>query len=331
MNIFIPKFKDIYIDDIIEAPRNKIRGRVRCILKGPDGKIKQQTDWQDNLVTDRGTSRFRWADWASQLAVGTGTTPPAFTDTDLDNAIGLAQSQAVPGGHSNSGAPNYIRTTTRKFVYGQGVATGTLTEIGQTEDSNLPVTGNLNTRVLLDVPIVKGALDELTIEYQYIFYPDITDTTGVINIAGEDFDYTIRGMNLDHVPHWEYAGSPSIAIGGYTDHRVFPGSIRDITLYPDDSGGSGLPEFGTPTVTYGGSLGNYYIDGEMVWNLDNAYNNNVIKSFSMMMPWGAWLGNYGTNPGWQAEIGRVSDGTGILKENTHVFVFKYRVYGDRYP
>lgn len=74
----------------------KISGEVKMVLTGPDGKVKQEVT-RPNLVVDTGTafiaSRMEGTDDAvmSHMAIGSGTTSAAASDTDVETILGTRE------------------------------------------------------------------------------------------------------------------------------------------------------------------------------------------------------------------------------------------------
>lgn len=133
-----------------------LSGQYRLVAStDPEGKeVTKDTGWFDNLITNAGLNRIgqvsatvayqTWHfrdDILRAFRVGSGTTPPQFTDVALDAeiaAVSLASSSNA-GWISSQGA-NYTDgymhlTVTRQF--GQGAAAGNLSEIGLGDVNNL--------------------------------------------------------------------------------------------------------------------------------------------------------------------------------------------------
>lgn len=332
MYIFVPKIKEVFMphDQYIGSPPTRVRGRFQCVLRGVDGRIKYEGPWQDNLITDYGTSRLRYSDWFSYLNVGSGTTAPAITDTAIESFLGSTIGNMIDGSGTNTQSPDYIRKTVKEHVFSSGNATGTITELGYSgRTDGLEIT----THALLAVPIVKGGQDELTITYQIFLYPPIGDVIGVVNIGGEDFNYVCRASNLDNGPASTYANHPSMQlITPNYRNKWMNGTIGTITTAP--SGDQQSPA--GASISYGGSLGGYYCDLNTSHGVDNG-NGTIIKCLWARLGWStSVLDASSVAPGIQVEISRVADGpgglagTGILKEDTHVVGFTQRLYSDRY-
>lgn len=107
-----------------------LSGRLTIVLKGADGKVKEQRDVK-NLVVNTGlayiTSRMLGASPAvmSHMALGAGTTAASAGDTDLQSLLG---SRKALDSSTQSGAndESIVYVTT----FDPGEATGAVTEAG---------------------------------------------------------------------------------------------------------------------------------------------------------------------------------------------------------
>lgn len=133
-----------------------LAGRIHLILRGPDGKIKQEIE-KDNLIVQVGKNFLANAvvltssSPFTHMAVGTSGTAPANGDTTLGAEVARqAFSQGV--------AANVVTMST---TYAAGVGTGALQEAGLLNNSS---GGTLLSHVTYAV-VNKGALDTLTISW----------------------------------------------------------------------------------------------------------------------------------------------------------------------
>jgi len=141
-----------------------IKGVVTAVLRGPDGKIKQEQT-VDNLVVTGGlgfiTSRMLAASATvmSHIGVGTTNTAPATAQTALLAEVGT---------RASVGSPTQVTTTvtndTVQFLatFASGNATGALVEAGI---FNASTAGTMLSRVIFSV-INKGANDSLDITWK---------------------------------------------------------------------------------------------------------------------------------------------------------------------
>lgn len=136
----------------------KISGEVSLVLTGPDGTVKQEIT-RPNLVVTTGTafiaSRMEGTDDAvmSHMAVGSGTTTAAASDTDVESVLGTRE--AI----DTSVATNNQIVYTCGFEAGDG--TGAVTEAGI---FNASTGGSMLCRTVFPV-VNKQADDVLTITW----------------------------------------------------------------------------------------------------------------------------------------------------------------------
>lgn len=136
----------------------KLSGKLKIVLTGEDGKIKEERE-VNNLVVTAGltyiASRMAAATATamSHMAVGTGTTAVAAGQTDLVTIAGsrVALTSTTPG------------TTNIVYVasFGAGVSTGALTEAGI---FNASTAGTMLCRTVFSV-VNKGASDTMTVTW----------------------------------------------------------------------------------------------------------------------------------------------------------------------
>lgn len=91
----MPKAPTAVVNPKIDEPgqKFKIRGRVRFNVYDPDGNLKQELPWQDNILTTYGLASMASAvgssaavtasAWIQAVYIGTSATAPTSTDTSL--------------------------------------------------------------------------------------------------------------------------------------------------------------------------------------------------------------------------------------------------------
>jgi len=292
----------------------KIKGEYRAILLTADERVISDSGWQPNLITNQGLINMFEADWAFRLNVGTNGTVPQYTNTSLGGYLAYEQINHL--GTTAPVAPNYEFSTTVKVRYAAGVATGTLAECGFNKPSS-PTNTKLSTRALLSPPITKAANQTLDIYYRFTRWPDIVDRIGVVNIDGVDYNYIVRGANLA-----EY-GQPGTfsflnAFGGMgvansSGNTLHSGEIGTIESAPNSPLPS--PWMSSHALTANGSG---YAEFLLKWDLDSANGN--IRSIALRE-----AGNgVSSGRGWQIRLGKVSDDTRLVKDNTKELHLEFR-------
>jgi hypothetical protein len=135
----------------------KVTGNLKVVLTGPDGKVKDEQEFK-NLVVTTGknfiASRMKdTTDGAmSHMAIGTGTTAAAAGDTTLETEAGRVSLTSTTV-TNNSVA--YVAT------FPAGTGTGAITEAGILNASS---SGTLLCRTVFSV-INKGSADTLGITW----------------------------------------------------------------------------------------------------------------------------------------------------------------------
>jgi len=135
----------------------KVTGNLKVVLTGPDGKIKDEQEFK-NLVVTTGknfiASRMKdTTDTAmSHMAIGSGTTAAAVGDTALETELGRVSLTSTTVTNNNVA---YVAT------FPAGTGTGAVTEAGILNASS---SGTLLCRTVFSV-INKGAADTLGITW----------------------------------------------------------------------------------------------------------------------------------------------------------------------
>lgn len=134
-----------------------LKGRVAIVLRGKDGKVKQEQEIH-NLVVDAGldfiASRMGGtsSDVMSHMAVGSGSVAANAADTGLGSELGRV---ALASSTVTDNAIAYVAT------FGAGVGTGAVTEAGIFNDGTA---GDMLCRTVFAV-VNKQADDSLQITW----------------------------------------------------------------------------------------------------------------------------------------------------------------------
>jgi hypothetical protein len=158
------------------------------VRKAKDGSLRQELEF-DNLIVDAGMNLFSRSTSSSILTyvmVGSGTTTPTFTDTQLANQIAFTSSATSSSSGTASTSPYYgFSRSTFRFSPGS-LNNVNLTEVGVS-------LGNSTTLVFSRALIVDGngnptsitvLSDEfLDVTYELRIYPPAVDQTDTITIT----------------------------------------------------------------------------------------------------------------------------------------------------
>lgn len=317
--------------------KNRMRGEYRATLRGPDNRIKYQSGWEQNAILNQGLA------YATQLSkfthMGLGDSAAAVVTSQTGgqgNFLGSAYYDGYGGTYAAGGAPDYWKSTTQDHVFPPGNSTGTIRELVLASSSTgMSETEFLTTgavRAVLTTPIVKGALDELTIEHRLYLYPEIIDQTGIVNISGVDYNWTIRLWGVN----WT---------GGLESHsRLLRHAFGNVAKYfsnvYDIFSENPLDAFTSANSTDTGSIGSgevitiragsypdYYTQHTIIADIDSCNGNFNKIAFRTEFN----INNPSGTAGYQIRLVKTADGvSSFTKENTHEFQLVFRVYAARY-
>ena len=145
----------------------QVKGSVRVELRDEHGNLKQSHDEHNLIVTVGKTYLAAWLAAASQagefmthIALGTGTTPPAASDTALETEF-------AGGGYSriNGTLASSTNTWSNTAIFPPGNGTGAVTEAGLFSAST---SGTMFARQTFSV-YNKAAGDTLTVTWSVSF------------------------------------------------------------------------------------------------------------------------------------------------------------------
>jgi hypothetical protein len=332
MDIWLPKYKEIIIGgDNLPAITHSFKGEWRAKLTGPDGMVKYQTDWQPNLILWNGlyqlvrTTGNPWDESAvGDSAAAVDKTQGGLQGVELGRALRTNVTQY------NEGSPNYGTVDVVKHVYGPGEGTGTIREMVLYQQFTSPITGG-TARWLITPEIVKGALDELSIEHRMTFYPDLGQYTGTFDISGTSYDYWLQCTRVDTST---FRPSDIVPSGSNTTFNL---ALMDdqvsapATLYPALTGAnwgshSNSTNANEDNYTSGTIVANdeYWGNCETVFDIDTANGEFDLAEHGI-------LGLLSSTLGVGYIFRKTSDGSPLLKENTHELRMNIRGIAKRYP
>lgn len=167
-----------------------VAGFINVKVKHIDGSVTETGRFK-NLILDNFLSRFANNDQMINTAilcrVGTGTTPPANTDTSLVSQVGTI---ARTGGTETVGvidAPNnrVVAKSFHQFIASIGAITGNISEIGFDFISGSGLCSRSLTKDPFGTPtpITVTATDQLVVEYELQVYVPLVDYTATVPIT----------------------------------------------------------------------------------------------------------------------------------------------------
>jgi hypothetical protein len=296
--ILIPRFTDLYTKTPIVLGA-KAWGEFKITMRDLNGRFLYETDWMPNLITNNGLDHVGdspnyWGTWH----VGSGTTPPAFTDTQLEALTGSGTTSPIQSSYGQLGAPDYICWGIRSQRFDAGQGTGTINELGIGPASN-----DLSIRALVTPGIVKNADQIMDITHKHYCQRDYvtSDLTGTIDISGVSYDYTLRAAEVNRVQTSTGFGAAR-STGGVVCHgnivaaSVTGGSSTWRTSYID----------GLNTTSSAYTPGSYQRQMNHSLGIDDGNHANGIRSIvwsdGMQSTLDFALGAYHRNPSYQCQF-----------------------------
>lgn len=231
--------------------RCEVRGFFKLVATNAAGRQRILADWFPNLITNGGLNQIgSTSNWLSGCYVGSGNTAPTNADTQLAALIGSTTTITGTAASVLSTTP-YYGSRVNTYLFGPGVATGTLAEIGVGASSTALFSRALILDGMGNPTTVTVLPDEsLTAFYEFRNYPPLTDVTGNVTINGVSTAYVMRAANAG-TSAWEPSSLGDV--DGPSLVTAFSGSIAVITAQP--SGTSGAETSGAdPAYTPGAHL-----------------------------------------------------------------------------
>jgi hypothetical protein len=201
-----------------------LKGRYQLTVRRPDGSVRLQTPWFDNLILTQGLNRLGTAGVASHCHVGSGSTAPLVTDSGMQTFIAATSTkQSTLDGQQNS-AP-YYGWHRRTFRFAAGVAAGNVSEVGIGWGASGAV---LISRALvrdvsnnpMTITILPGEV--LDVSYELRIYPP-AETNFNVTISGVTYACVMRAADV--------LGSSWAQVGLLMDNGAFYGGIGTSGVY----------------------------------------------------------------------------------------------------
>lgn len=227
---------------------NTLAGQFTLLVQreGADGALETvRTHEFPNLITNLGLDRMGAingrTDCCVSAQVGSGSTTPAFTDTQLAAFVAVQATRATPTHGWNAGGDYHWRRFSWQFA--QGAAAGNLAEVGV---GTTNAAGALWSRALIldangqPTTITILPTEFLTIVYELRNYPPTGDVVTTATIDGVLRTITMRPC-LRVSATEEYRNNiPTInyftdTTASYSGHIFYPGDIGPETGEPSGS------------------------------------------------------------------------------------------------
>jgi len=236
-----------------------------------------------NLITNLGMDRFGSVganDLYTYCHVGTGTSTPSYTDTQLQNFLASISSPSTSS--SNSGPPDYYSSLTRTWTSAIGaLGNNNLTEIGISGQS---ANGLLFSRELIRDPNGNPAAfpisadEQLEVTYELRLYPNLVDVPATVTVGASSYDTITRPLGVTS-GRWGAVTGPNVNAARDTitsgAQRAYTGDLVPYTS-TNPSGNLGDASSGA-TASY--TNGSYYRDISNTWNISTGNGNIRVVTF----------------------------------------------------
>lgn len=286
----------------------RLGGFFRLVVTAGDGSVREDTGWFKNLITNQGLDWFGVVpaanrnDPTSFAFVGTGNTPPAFTDTTMTAMVNPGALRTSASQSYHSGTPPYYSFVTT-YQWAQGAIVANLAEVGVGNEVNLTPPYNGPAILFSHALIVDGsgnpttltvtATDTLSVSYECRLYLNTTDTNYSLVIGGTTYSGLYRLANLT-TPNFTPYNMPSFYTGSLPVISYYPGVIGPITGVP-----SGSPIIVNPSTGYW-SFGTYTIGSYTIQATVNIPANQLgainVTAISVLTLIGMW--QFSVSPSW---------------------------------
>lgn len=167
---------------LVELPTLLLQGRFKLTVLDKQGKVVRKTGWRPNLITDAGLNRVLDNNngiLGPQMVVGTGNTPPSYSDTTLSNQVAWTTGSGLSGG-LRAASEYWVRRT---YTFPIGVIDNqNIAELGLRHTTTNYTT--LMTRALVTdesgnpTTITVTSEESLVVTYEARSIPDKTVVTG---------------------------------------------------------------------------------------------------------------------------------------------------------
>jgi hypothetical protein len=323
-----------YIDLVTEFPAQRLRGEFNLTLKR-GGIVRVDTGWFPNVITNIGLDRIGQVAPMNQpmiagVAIGTGNSTPAFTDTQLQALSAWTTTSATVTGLVYGPSPTYYVTRQFGYAFPQGAVVGNMSEVGVGWANN-----SLFARSLIKdaggnpTTLSITSLDQLDVRYKITMYPPLEDTSGTVNISGVDYSYQGRILNAGS-SYWQFSNTGATYVGGAAAWTgvggygyLYPAGASLAAVTADHANNSGM-EFmnvfsgvGAPSTLPAYVNGSYTQTVEHNWATGNANFAGGVGGYKL------WEGMGG--------VYQCVWTPGIPKDNTKTLKLTRRVSWGRYP
>ena len=227
---------------------NSVGARFKLVArKASTEEITRETDWFKNIVLDTGLNQMSVGTWIDRVRVGSGNSTPVASQTQLDNTIAstntiLSGSDSVKKQTTTS--PYYVAAK-RTYRFGEGVATGNISEVGCGWGTGLALWNRALVKDLNGNPTTITVLSDefldVIIEVRYYPTQSFSGSFNLLNKTGQIVSsHTYTGLpqfNEGYVTFDKFRGySTDLYSGSMNNTTTSPssilGSVNTSSTYP---------------------------------------------------------------------------------------------------
>lgn len=231
------------------------RGEFKVDVKR-DGEIVSLAPWQSNLITDAGMdslglagSQYGWYG----LGVGSGNTPPQFSDTRLAGYLAATAASTWAGSRVDN-----VVTFTVVATFGLGAVVGNVAELGVLLSTPSAASTTATRALIRDgagqpTAIPVQATDQLIVTYRLIFTVDQSISSQTITDPNTSVQYTIRakysplstlanayGLTGNALGMWANGGTAALVGGTFNGPGVLPSGGASATVQANQHAAAAL-------------------------------------------------------------------------------------------
>ena len=179
-----------------------VAGFYKIFVKDKDGKLHKKAEGK-NLILNQGLDRWFVSDTNAIMTgcrVGTGSSNPVVTQTNLDSVLASTTTKTTNSG-SSGGVPEWYYFYERTYTFALGAVVGNVTELGVYDTSSILITRALVKDELGNPTAISVTAEEqLIVIYELRKYPPSGDSnlTLTLNFNGTptDFASVVRAANI---------------------------------------------------------------------------------------------------------------------------------------
>lgn len=257
---------------------SKVKGEYKIRIYHPNGNLRLETDWFDNLITNNGLNLLmslgNRAEVFSYCVLGSGTTTPDVAQTTLTN-LQLSTTTVQDSSASWITSPYYLEYL-RTYRFAAAASNYNLTEVG---------IGNSTTSLFSRALLLDGSGNPITVTltvgeiidviYKFRNYPPLTTLTysQAITIGATEHTFTWKAAQVGVSGYWDIYDTNTQNFYQYL--TAYSGSAGIVTSIP--SGTAGTEVANTAPAAY--VSGSYERSATFTLGLTNSNFAGGIQSF----------------------------------------------------